>query len=235
MWEKIRKLIVLSVLGAFCMVCLINTCKSIKTCSGVKNPEWLSGIDSNSLRRGKIVKLKYSCVFDDQLQRSTMLKVWSFFSARVYEKEEYILVAMPKVDDKFLDGVKCFSSVSEADGYAYEDANYLIGRVSALNNYEKNILLGKEERKDEKVVSIPTTEKNTNLTYYLEYLDPPKEKERLWKWLISFLIVAAAFTVQILKYINDVKIDQFFLEIERKNQEAAKKLEEWKKAHDIFD
>ena len=227
--RKIHKLIRLRVLlvllGLLIIIWSVLCVSSIRTNIGLKNPKEVTGKDSADIRSGNVVSVEYDYFFDGRF-----VSGFAFGRDHYYEliklsnKEEFILCKFIGESESFLDDKTFYSLVRDIKEPEPGDKNLFLGKVRKTHKEIKEVFLEKATKSPEGLYRNPYNLSNTNIAYYIQYMEPEEEIHRLLGRITFWVILTGVWLFLFIKLRQEKSAYLFYLNEERMNKKAQHRM-----------
>jgi len=212
--SKLRALLVF--IGIFVLIWGVMCVSSIRTCIGLKNPKQVNAKDSSALRAGNVVCVEYEYVFDEPLTTG-----FAFGSNHYYEilkicnKDEFLYCVIIGEYPSFWEDKPYVRRYHELKEFKSEDSYLFVGKVCKAHGSIKESLKYNTVISSDTIYKHPNTLANTNFDYYIQYIEPKDEVNRLLGRVTFFGLLVALWFVLLKKLRQEKDTYQFFLNEER--------------------
>ncbi len=216
---KLRVLLVL--LGLLVFIWSILCVSSIRTNIGMKNPKEITGKDSEDIRSGNVVSVEYDYFFDGRF-----VSGFAFGRDHYYEliklsnKEEFILCKFIGESESFLDDKTFYCFARDIKEPESGDKNLFLGKVRKTHKEIKEVFLEKATKSPEGLYRNPYNLSNTNIAYYIQYIEPEEESNRLLGRLTFWGLLTGAWLFLFVKLRQEKSAYLFYLNEERNNKKT---------------
>ena len=216
---KLRVLLVL--LGLLVFIWSVLCISSIRTCIGIKNPKEITGKDSPFLKSGNVVSVDYEYLFDGRFISGYVFGRDHYYEIlKLSNKEEFLYCKFIEESEAFLENKPfclLYSEIKEIDS----EENYIfVGKVRKTSESTKKILTRKYVSSVEGVYKYPNTLTDTNFDYYIQYIEPEEESNRLLGRLTFGGLLTGAWLYLFVKLRQEKSAYLFYLNEERNNKKT---------------
>ena len=215
------------------LICLYSTWKSIV---GVINlyqlsyPQTMNNLDEVKFWNGKVMLVEFYYAQYGYLGYGTLSNPigGEFFSLRLTEEGYIWITTQGGESSKFFPGIDVYENVEGIREYSETEKQILWVKVCKLDNFLKSSLYEKIG-----LASMPNTEKNTNYDYFVERIEPKRERSRIYGWFIVTGIIYVFLGVYILRYREEKRATVFWERERRREEERERNIvldkERWQK------
>lgn len=218
--SKIVKLKVLMALfGLLVFIWSVLCISSIRTCIRIKNPKEITGKDSPFLKSGKVVSIEYDYFFDGRFVSGFALGRDHYYEIlKISTKEEFLYCKFIGENISFLDDKPFYQLYREIKEQKSEDKNLFLGKVRKTNKSIKEVFIEKVMKPKEGLYKIPNTLTDTNVDYYIQYIEPEEERSRMLGRITFWGILLISCMFLLKKFRQEQSAYLFYLNEERINQ-----------------
>ena len=189
----IRLRVFLVLLGLLAILWSVLCVSSIRTNLGIKNPKEITGKDSADIRSGNVVSIEYDYIFDGRLVSGFALGRDHYYELlKLSNKEEFLYCKFIGESESFLDDKPFYRMYRDIKEPEAGGKNIFLGKVCKTEKSTKMELKKKVQVSTEEIFRYPNTENNTVYDYYIQYIEPEEESQRL-KGRITFLVILIIF------------------------------------------
>ncbi len=166
--------------GILILIWTVLCVSGIRTYIGIKNPKEITGKDSPVLQEGNVVCLKYEYVFDESLNAGSAFgRNHNYELLKLRNKEEFLFCVIMGEDSSFWEGKPYYRMYHEIKEVESKDNYLFMGKVCKTKKQMKESLKYNAMISAEGIYKQPNTLTNTNYDYYIQYIEPEKEFDRM--------------------------------------------------------
>ncbi|MBQ9766777.1 MAG: hypothetical protein IJW37_01555 [Lachnospiraceae bacterium] len=211
---KLRALLVF--IGIFVLIWSVMCISSIRTCIGIKNPKLVNAKDSWALRSGNIVCVEYDYIFEEGYRTGFALGRNHYYEIiKIKDKDEFVFGTLKENYLSYLEGKPYFTWFDDVKEYECKESCIFLGKVMKITERVEKILERHNVKTEDTIYKHPNTVTNTNYDYYIQYIEPEDEVDRLLGRVTFWGILIALWFVLFKKLRREREAYQFFLNEER--------------------
>ena len=215
--KKINRLrVVLSFIGILVLIWGVLCVFSIRTCIGLKNPMQVNTKDSSALRAGNIVSVEYDYIFDHGLSVGFAFGRNTYYEViKIKGKDEFVFGTLREDYLSYLEEKPYFTWFDDVKEYEVKESYIFLGKVRKINNHIEESLEHNIVKTEESIYKCPNTVSNTNFDYYIQYIEPKDEVNRMMGRVVIFLLLIIVWFIIRKKLKQEKEAYQFYLQEER--------------------
>lgn len=213
---KITKLrVALIFIGILALIWSVMCIFSIRTCIGLKNPKQVNSKDSSALRAGNIVSVEYEYAFDESLTTGFAFGHNHYYELlKICNKDEFLFCVIIGEKPSFWKDKPYIRMYRELEEFKSEDGDLFVGKVCKTHGSIKKSLIHNTSISLDEKYKHPNTVANTNFDYYIQYIEPDEEVDRLMGRVTFLGILIGLWLIILKKFRQEKDAYQFFLQEE---------------------
>lgn len=213
---KITKLrVALIFIGILALIWSVMCIFSIRTCIGLKNPKQVNSKDSSALRVGNIVSVEYDYIFEEGYSLGFALGRNHYYEIiKIKGMDEFVFGTLREDYLSYLEGKPYFTWFDDANEYKAEESYLFSGKVMKINERVEEVLERHNDKTETTIYKHPNTVTNTNFDYYIQYIEPEEEVDRLMGRVTFLGILIGLWLIILKKFRQEKDAYQFFLQEE---------------------
>ena len=220
--SKIIKLrVFLALLGLLVILWSVLCVSSIRTNLGLKNPKEVTGKESPNIKPGNVVSIEYDYLFDGRFISGYVLGRDHYYEIiKLSNKEEFLYCKFIGETEAFLEDLpfcRLYREIKEND----TEENYLfVGKVRRTDKSTKKFLTRKYASPVEGVYKFPNTLTDTKFDYYIQYIEPEEERNRMLGRITFWVILTVSWLLLLKITCQEQRAYLFYLDRERTNRKT---------------
>jgi len=212
--SKLRALLVF--IGIFVLIWGVMCVSSIRTCIGLKNPKQVNAKDSSALRTGNVVCVEYDCIFEEGYSEGFALGRNHYYEIiKIQDKDEFVFGTLREDYLSYLEGKPYFTWFDDVKECESKETYLFLGKVKITSARVKEILESQTVKTEDTIYKHPNTLANTNFDYYIQYIEPKDEVNRLLGRVTFWGFLVVLWFVLLKKLRQEKEAYQFFRNEER--------------------
>lgn len=213
------KKVALLVASIHMVLCLILVLSGAYTLWRMSRPYPITGKDAVALKEGNIVEVKYEYSYNAYFESGRAFGTQSFVALKLWGEDEYIYAETDDSSNGFWKNKNYLNSPEKLKAFSTDTPLYFVGKVEKMEKDWPEYLVRRMNRPKDDEFSVPNLPENTNMEYYVSFLNPYWIRDTLTIKLMFTGVSAIVWGVLYWRYMQEKKTIEGLQRLKRLEQQ----------------